>query len=107
MRLIIRDVEAASSSLATPMDGNSCVSRGSFFRCSFPVQLIYSESSFAGFLISVCLFRLMHPLFLGAAKAVHGLAVIPAGIMVWMIAAGVSAIIAKTPLSKVLLGVKQ
>lgn len=101
------------------------------------VQLVYSESSFAGFLISVCLFRLiqlsdhrltqkkhtltmtrtlcsygfaiylMHPLFLGAAKAVHGLAVIPAGIMVWLIAAGVSAIIAKTPLSKVLLGVKQ
>ncbi len=49
----------------------------------------------------------MHPLYLGAAKAVHGLAVIPAGIMVWLIAAGVSAIIAKTPLSKVLLGVKQ
>ena len=38
MRLIIRDVEAASSSLATPMDGNSCVSRGSFFCCSFPVH---------------------------------------------------------------------
>ncbi len=49
----------------------------------------------------------MHPLFLGAAKAVHGLAVIPAGIMVWLIATGVSAIIAKTPLSNVLLGVKQ
>ena len=47
MRLIIRDVEAASSSLATPINGNFCVS------------------------------------------------------------AGVSAIIAKTPLSKVLLGVKQ
>ncbi len=71
------------------------------------MQLVYSGSSLSGFLISVCLFRLIHPLFLGAAKAVHVLAVIPAGIMVWLIAAGISAIIAKTPLSKVLLGLKQ
>ena len=39
MRLIIRDVEAASSSLATPMDGNSCVSRDSFFVAVFQYSL--------------------------------------------------------------------
>ena len=59
MRLIIRDVEAASSSLATPINGNFCVSRGSLF------------------------------------------------VAVFQYSAGVSAIIAKTPLSNVLLGVKQ
>ena len=36
---MVRDVEAASSSLATPMDGNSCVSRDSFFCCSFQYSL--------------------------------------------------------------------
>ena len=49
MRLIIRDVGVASSNLATPINGNFCVSRGSLFVAVFQCSLYIPGLPYQGF----------------------------------------------------------